>query len=238
MKKYRPTIRQIAGHLGGIRHYRGNENESRERYRTVTEGLSIFSNDTLLCKPGTAYHYSSYGFNLLSAVMESAAGKNYLDLMQREVFSPLGMDRTVADHIDSVISGRGRYYLRNGKHAPFVDNSYKWAGGGYLSTAADLAAFGNGLLENRLVKPETLKTFIRTQALADGTPTGYGMGFRSENDPAGRPVFGHSGGAVGGTSNLAIYPEQKMVVVLLTNVSGADLGGLTDRVAALFAYRP
>ena len=42
------------------------------------------------------------------------------------------------------------YYLKNkqGKiqNAPYVDNSYKWAGGGFLSTATDLVKFGNAML--------------------------------------------------------------------------------------------
>ena len=58
-KPYRPTVRQVAGHLGGIRHYRGNENESNVRYPDVRSGLNIFKDDTLLCKPGTQYNYSS-----------------------------------------------------------------------------------------------------------------------------------------------------------------------------------
>ena len=233
-KKYRPTVRQVAGHIGGIRHYRGNENESNVRYPTVASGLSIFRDDTLLCKPGTQYNYSSYGFNLLSAVMESAGHQDFLELMQQEVFAPMGMNHTIADHVDSVITGRGRYYLRNGKNAPSVDNSYKWAGGGFLSTANDLAAFGNGLLRNKVIKSETLKLFTASQTLDDGTQTGYGMGFGTGKDPAGRNRFGHSGGAVGGSSNLVIYPDSKMVVVILTNVSGADVSMITDQVAEFF----
>lgn len=31
-------------------------------------------------------------------------------------------------------------------NAPYVDNSYKWAGGGFLSTVKDLIQFGNSLL--------------------------------------------------------------------------------------------
>ena len=70
-KKFRPTIRQVAGHLGGIRHYRGNENLSNVAYKDVTSGLAIFQNDTLMHRPGSGYLYSSYGYNLLGAVVES-----------------------------------------------------------------------------------------------------------------------------------------------------------------------
>merc|ERR1712080_154406 len=45
---------------------------------------------------------------------------------------------------------RARYYVRDNHHrlqnAPYVDNSYKWAGGGFLSNVSDLLKFGNAML--------------------------------------------------------------------------------------------
>ncbi len=78
-KKYRITVRQVAGHLGGIRHYRGNENYSNIHYNSVRDGLRIFESDSLVNKPGSTYVYSSYGFNLISAVMEAASGQTFLN---------------------------------------------------------------------------------------------------------------------------------------------------------------
>ena len=66
------TLRLLAGHLAGIRHYRGAEFLSSTNYETVAEGLAIFAADTLLFAPGSAYSYSSYGWNLISAAIENA----------------------------------------------------------------------------------------------------------------------------------------------------------------------
>lgn len=230
-KKYRPTVRQVSGHLGGIRHYRGNENFSSVHYASVRDGLKIFEQDSLINKPGTEYVYSSYGFNLISAVMESASGEPFLKWMQREVLDPLELKWTTADRLDSIISFRGRYYERSGRNSPMVDNSYKWAGGGYLSTATDLLRFGNSYLSNKLLHKETMDLLTAPQTLSNGKSTGYGMGWGSGTDNHGRNYFGHSGGAVGGTCHIAIYPKEKMVVTLLTNVSGAQLGNITADVA-------
>ena len=76
-KRYPVTIRQVAQHVGGIRHYRGLEFMSNIHYSTVEEGLAIFANDTLLFEPGSKYSYSSYGWNLISAVMETASGEEF-----------------------------------------------------------------------------------------------------------------------------------------------------------------
>jgi len=63
------TARELAGHLAGIRHYRGDEFLSNRHYANVTEPLAIFANDTLLSRPGEKYNYSTYGFVVLSAVI-------------------------------------------------------------------------------------------------------------------------------------------------------------------------
>lgn len=235
--KYKFTIKQLAGHIAGVRHYKGNEWYSSQHYNTVAEGLTMFKDDSLNFKPGLKYQYTSHGFNLLSAVMEKAAGTNFLAFMQKEVFTPLNMTNTTPDLNDSIIDSRTRFYeIRNTriKNAPYVDNSYKWAGGGFISTSNDIAAFGNALLGSTFLKPETIKFFTTPQQLNDGTLTTYGIGFAVGKDTKQNSWFGHSGGSVGGTTDMVIYPEQKVVVVVLTNISDAKLGGISRQIAHLF----
>ena len=85
------TTRLVGGHLAGIRHYQGAEFTLNRRFATVAEGLSVFANDSLLFPPGTRFSYSSYGFNLLSAVVEGASHEEFLAYMSRHVFGPLHM---------------------------------------------------------------------------------------------------------------------------------------------------
>ncbi len=66
------TTRMLAGHLAGIRHYQGDEFNIQRHYANVLDGVNIFENDPLVSPPGTKFNYSSYGYNLLSAVVESA----------------------------------------------------------------------------------------------------------------------------------------------------------------------
>ncbi len=235
-KKYAMTTRQVAGHQAGIRHYNGDEFLSSKYYPTVNEGLEIFMNDTLLFEPGTAYRYTSYGFNLLSAVIEGAAGEDFLRFMQTRVFDPLGMTETLAEHMDSLILYRAGYYdMAEGKviNAPYVDNSYKWAGGGFISTSEDLVKFGNAMLQNTLFSEEVKQQLVTPQSLKNGEKTEYGMGFFSGVDEYGRPYYGHGGGSVGGCSNLIIYPEEKMVVAVITNDTRAKVGKELHKVAEI-----
>ena len=144
------TARQLGGHLGGIRHYQGRENFIRDPYDTVLEALEIFADDPLLHEPGSAYSYTSHGFNLLSAVVEGASGTDFLTYMRDVVFAPLAMNDTVADHVTAIIPNRAGFYSRTEDghlvNAPYVNNSYKWAGGGFLSTTGDVLRFATAHL--------------------------------------------------------------------------------------------
>jgi len=231
------TTRLLAGHLAGIRHYRGNEFLSTRHFPTVTEGLAIFQNDALLHAPGSAYSYSSYGWNLISAVVESSSGEEFLSYMKTNVFDRAGMTQTIADHRSPIIDNRTGYYeYINGQllNAPHVDNSYKWAGGGFLSTSDDLVKFGFAHLDPQFLKPETVSLFWTSQQTTAGTETGYGIGWTARTDSKNRTYVGHTGGSVGGSTSFFIYPEAELVVVIIANMSSASFGNLSGDLAELF----
>jgi serine beta-lactamase-like protein LACTB, mitochondrial len=220
------TTRMVAGHLAGIRHYKDNEFEISRHYDSVTEGLKIFADDPLVAPPGTKFSYSSYGFNLVSAVIEGASGEDFLLYMQDHVFTPMGMAHTTADQNKQIVEARARFYeltkSGNAENAPYVDNSYKWAGGGFLSTAEDLVQFGSALLRPGFLKQESLKQLFTSQKTTAGEATGYGIGWGVGKTGSGKIVYEHAGGAVGGTSQLIVYPESGVVIAMINNLSGAS----------------
>ena len=120
-----------------------------KKFNSVTESLDLFKNDPLLYEPGTKFHYTTHGFTLLSAVIESVTGQKFEEYI-KTVFKDLGLSNTCLDENDTIVYNRSKYYLRDKNHklinAPNVDNSYKWAGGGFLSNVTDLAKFGNAML--------------------------------------------------------------------------------------------
>jgi serine beta-lactamase-like protein LACTB, mitochondrial len=236
-KNYKITSRQVAGHVAGIRHYRNNEFLSAKRYNSVKEGIEIFILDSLNFKPGTQYSYSSYGFNLVSAIIEGASGMEYLDFMQKEIFDPLKMKSTVPDYHDSIIAHRSDFYsMEKGKviHARYVDNSYKWAGGGYLSTTEDLIKFGNAMLYDKLFPEEIKIELITSQKLSNGKLTHYGMGWTTGINKYGKTFYGHGGGAIGGCGNFLIFPEEKLVIAVYTNDTQAMVGSEIHDLANIF----
>lgn len=257
-KEFDFNTRQVAGHTAGVRHYTSGSDEflSNVRYEDVTSSLDIFKDDSLLFEPGTSYSYSTYGWTIISAILEAASGEYYLTLMQEEVFEPLGMRYTVADYADSLITHRTSYYERSGGassyrtsqvddseeepgeliNAPFVDNSNKWAGGGYLSTPEDLLRFGFGHLKGAgYLEDETIELLQASHSTSDGEETNYGIGWRT-GTLSGTDIrtAGHSGGSVGGTSRFLMLPEQGWVIAIQANLTSTPFGELDQDILKLF----
>lgn len=231
------TTRMLAGHLAGIRHYRGDEFFSDRAYSSVTQALSIFADDPLEVTPGSEFLYSTYGFNLISAIVEGAAGQDFLEYMEVNVFEPTGMTRTTADWVKPLIDYRSRYYTQeDGKlvNTPWVDNSNKWAGGGFLSTSEDLVRFGLAHLSDKHLKAETIELLWTSQETSSGEETGYGIGWGIASDEKSRQLIRHSGGSVGGITELRIYPNENVVVAIVTNTSPAALKPPADNISELF----
>ena len=230
------TTRLAAGHLAGIRHYRGLEFLNARRYDDVRAGLAIFQDDPLIATPGERYSYSSYGWNLVAAVVEVAAEKEFLAFMRDEVFEPLAMRSTGPDHVRALVQERARPYERGGDggfvNARHVDNSSKWAGGGFLSTPEDMVRFGLAHLEPGFHDAEALELLFTSMRSSAGAPTGYGLGW-SVSQGDGRRTLRHGGGSVGGTTGLALYPDTGVVVALVANLSDASLPR-AEAIAELF----
>ncbi len=226
------TTRLLGGHLAGIRHYQGNEFLLNQRFPTVTAGLAIFQNDPLVAPPGTRYSYSTYGFDLISAVVEGASGEQFLAYMSRHVFTPLGMTSTAPDKNDSLIPNRTRFYQRTGSGefvpAPTVDNSYKWAGGGFLSTAEDLVRFGSAHLSPGHLKAATLALLFTPQHTTSGEATPYGIGWFVATDTLGHRTAYHGGSSVGGTTMFGIDRDSRVVIALVTNLSDARIDAAAE----------
>ena len=231
------TPRMLAGHLGGIRHYKDGEPDSQKHYDSVVDGLERFKDDPLVVPPGTKFSYSSFGYNLLSAAIEAAAGKRFLDFEQEQVFTPMGLLNTTADQPADIIPQRARFYSgtkgKSTQNAMFVDNSYKWAGGGFISTSEDLVRFGSALLQPGYLKAESLKLLFTPQKTKDGKETRYGMGWFIEKSASGKRIFEHSGGSVGGSSELILYPDSHLVVAFICNFAGDTDGWKGEEVQSL-----
>jgi len=239
------TSRQIAAHISGLPHYQIMDmGRGGHRYASVREAVGIFQDRDLLTPPGQKYQYSSWGYTLLSAVVEESAGRPYLDYV-RETITPglrIGPDQTDSGDLDASTA----YDYADGvlvRAAPH-DLSYTWGGGGMAATAPDLARWGGRVLSGEVVQPETLAWMttparLDTGAEVDEGAYKVGFGWRVASDRDGRRLFHHAGVTVGARSALLLYPDQATSVSVLSNapwVSAIEQTG--QMLAAPFTPAP
>ncbi len=236
-KRWPITARALLGHLGGIRHYQDQaEFGSTRHYSDVFEPLKIFDDEPLLFEPGTRFFYSTYGYNLLGAIVEAASGMTFTEYLSEKVLRPAGAEHIRADDVYQIIPHRSRGYRKTAlgaiENCALADTSNKIPGGGLVSTAGDLIRFAIALQRGKLLKRETLNQMFTSQKTRDGRPTNYGLGWYIL-ERGGRKWIEHSGSQQGTSTDLLILPENGLAVAVLANLERADARSLSSRIAGL-----
>ena len=250
-KQWPVTVRQLMGHVAGVTHYRGEEDYMPTSHcERASEGLQRFADPPLLFEPETRYQYSTFGWILVSAAVEAAAGEPFSAFMQNQVFKPLGMADTTFDAGAAPIPNRVVFYyprLSGDPHfgpelASPVDYSCFAGAGAILSTPSDLVRFGLAMNNGTFLQPETVKKLERRQMLTSGEETDYGLGWTLESfDLVGAPttlVSHASRTLLGGSTSFMRFPDLGIVVAVTTNISFGETRAHAINIARVFAEQP
>jgi CubicO group peptidase (beta-lactamase class C family) len=246
------TVRQLASHTGGIRHYSrmltwlpaSHESISSHHYASVEDGLVLFVEDELVFPPGSDFNYTTFGYSLLAYLMERAAGTNFASLLDRHLNTPLDTDLRLDDLSIDMPDRATTYTTAKGRWARAypADPSYKWAGGGIVATPSDLVRIGQALMDDAFITTPTRSLLWSPVALpdSDSNPQNYGIGWRidastrtlGESQPV--QLIHHGGIQMGGVAFWAIYPELGMSVAVVSNTGErAVRGDVQDTAYAL-----
>lgn len=249
-KQWPVTVRHLMAHTAGLGNDSGDEGPL---YGTAcdrpVEAFEVFADAPLRFEPGTQYRYSSYGWIVVSAAVESAAGEPFMRYMRRHVFEPLGMEDTREDSATESISRLSvSYFPRYGadpKYGPDVmrpvDYSCYAGASALLSTPSDLLRFVIALDSGKLLQTSTVAELQKSVQLSTGADTAYGLGWDHETTTiagAETPVIGHDGTLLGGTAvSIMKFPTLDLTVAVLSNTSYADTFALGAKIAEAFAAR-
>ena len=239
------SSRQLAAHTSGLPHYQAvDEGRGGTRYPGVRDAVKVFAGRPLLSPPGTTYGYSSWGYTLLSAVVEARAGRPFLQYVSDEVAPGLGIG---PDRTDEGLANVSRAYgFTDGvaTRLPPHDFSYTWGGGGLSATPASIARFGARVLAGEVVSPATFTSLLAPTPMTDGKSAGergfdVGFGWRTSRDPQGRTVAHHAGVALGARSALVLWPDTGASASLLSNASWvSSIEQTTMVLASVFEAAP
>ena len=242
------TVRELLCHQSGIVHYTNGQVIPSERIYTTphpfadpVNSLDKFKESPLLFKPGEKYSYSSYGYVLLSAVVQRAGRQDFASQIEERIAKPLGLTTLQPDFPWVNIAHRASgYRLVNGRvlRSTDTDQSWKWGAGGYISSIADFALFAKGLLAGQLVKPETQTRMWQPQKTLDGKSTVYGLGFEVQVDANGEVIKAvHDGAQEKTRTRLVIYSRLNHGVVVMTNCEWVNPAVFSTLIYAALAKR-
>jgi len=264
-KAHTITLRQLLSHQAGIRHYRFawtppvfSESSLDREFTSTADSLSLFAGDPLLFAPDTDFHYSTYGYTLIAAAIEQVTGQSYIDALRTNVLEPLVMERTLTDQSDSLADNRATDYVgtlskKAVVRAPATNSSYKWAGGGLVSTPTDLVRFGNAMLGAELLNDATRASMFTARTLPSGekNPRHYGLGWtigglvvtdKQTGEDEIITLVHHGGTRAGSATILMIIPDHKVVVAMTSNSIGRGgsnpLASIAAKVARAFIDSP
>ncbi|MGR6916728.1 serine hydrolase domain-containing protein [[Actinomadura] parvosata] len=218
---------------------------SLDPYAGCTEEVLLagLARTRLRSVPGSRFRYSNLGGGLLGLALARQAGLGYDELVQREICRPLGLadTRVVLDGERAARLAPG--HSRSGRPRPGWRLAALVGAGGLHSTVHDLlrlatATFGSGPAE--IAGAVALTRAVGHPISGISTAHAGWLSVERARDKGGPRVLFHNGGTGGYRSLLAMIPERRTAVVVLSadarSVDGAGmrlLSDLTDRNGAI-----
>jgi CubicO group peptidase (beta-lactamase class C family) len=219
------TVEQTVMNRSCLKHYpAGFSSQNATHYDTSADVLNAFMNQPLDCTPGTQ-KYSTHGYEGAGAVIESFEDKPINEVVRDELTLPFGLTTLRPESLAGSLPERVQLYKTDNTEYGGDDTSNKTLGGGLVSSAADLVKFANGILGG------TLLSAAQRTTLFTGVG-GYGYGWDVGTGPGGVRLVGKAGAQPGAKSYLRVYPDDGVVVAVLTNRKGGghDPVGLSKRI--------
>jgi len=229
------TIRHLLTHTSGVANY-GRGFDYRRDY-SDDELVKIAEGMPLDFAPGARWSYSNTGYALLGILVKKATGRSYLEVLDTEVFKPLGMKtaRGISDN-DIVPHRAAGYELNDGvlKNQDFVSPTMNSTADGSLYLSLDdMIAWARGVEQGKVLSPASWKLVYTPARLNSGKPYPYGFAWRLDM-AGGKPRYHHGGAWQGFRSYYSRYLGDGLSVVLLANSAATDLDAFVDGIAKLW----
>jgi len=240
------TLRHLLGHTSGIANLGGMQELRAMRLMrnpTVTRDAvyQVINRTPFQFPTGTMQIYSNTNFWLLGLVIEKASGMTYEDYIEKRIFEPLGMTRSMyCNNSEKVARRASGYGMRSGTPilVPPIVHTGTYAAGAICSTAEDVITWLKALYGGKVLTPKSYAEMIKPATLNDGTRLRYSMGLVVGEDGNGLRFIGHGGGGFGFSSVTRWYPVAQLAVVVLTNSEPDEITAVTERLAAAVMPAP
>lgn len=233
------TVRQLLNHTSGIHDYVQVNGFARGPARldlTPPQLVDLVRDTPLDFPPGTRFNYSNTGYVLLGMIIEHVSGVPYSDYVRDHLLRPLGLTHTAYDDSQEIVPARASgYWFVDGKpkNARTMTAATAYAAGGLHSTVDDLFRWSEALHSGKILQPSSL-----SEMFADKEHRGYGLGSFVETRQ-GHRLWDHGGNLPGWATAFEYYPDDDLLVIVLTNIEGHGAEHIAAELAgAYFGWAP
>jgi CubicO group peptidase (beta-lactamase class C family) len=232
------TVRHLLNHTSGLVDYESLIPDSQTVQVLDSDCLELLKGvDSLYFSPGAKFEYSNTGYAILALVVERVSGKRFADFLKENIFDKVGMSTSVAfeNGISTVPNRAYGYSSGEGKWVR-TDQSVTSAvlgDGGIYSNVEEMSRWVLALFHGTLIPSATQLAAWTGGRLNDGTPIDYGFGWRLETYRGMRHPH-HEGSTRGFRNSLQIFPDQRLMVIVLTNRNQGEPAGLAHRIADFY----
>ncbi|PWS32639.1 serine hydrolase [Pedobacter paludis] len=241
------TIRQMLTHTSGFP-------DLLKLLDPITGGVGSLKNEEgvwkklktlpMEFKPGEKFSYNQTNGYLLGKLIDKYSGMPFAENFKKEQFQPLSMNSTIfGDSRDLIPHFAPTYFYRkalDGKQlaAPTLVNNYyefpyfRRTASGLNSSAEDMASWIIALEKGKLLKKKsTLDTMWSPAAFNNGDPTPWALGWGMNKFRKKHRAVGMSGG---GRAAFLVYPEDRLAVIVLTNLGGSYPEDFLEEIAGVY----
>ncbi|MBS1719080.1 MAG: beta-lactamase family protein [Armatimonadetes bacterium] len=220
------TVQHLLTHTSGIPEY----TEGIEFAFTMRKDQSWSSIVESVAKkpvkfaPGAEWSYCNTGYLTLGLILEKVSGKKYAELLQSEIYDPLGMKQsTVMDDGRVTPEMASGYTVVNGvlKPSVYISATQPGSAGYLISTVDDLAKWLQALDQGKLISKASYAEMWRPVRLTTGKNHPYGFGWGIEL-ARGHRILHHSGGIPGFSTFVMELPDDHMQIAVLTNSNDGE----------------
>jgi len=237
------TIHHLLTHTSGIPSYTSQpgffQNVSRNPYK-VDEFVKKYASGDLEFEPGSKFTYNNSGYFLLGAIIERVTGKPYEQVLQQNIFEPLGMKNTGYDHHDTLIPKRASGYSKTPDgytNAAYLDMSIPYAAGSLYSTVEDLYLWDQALYTDKVLSAQSkalmYKPFLENYAYGWAVTNAL---FKQNDQPV--QMISHDGGINGFSTTIMRFPKEKNLIVLLDNTGSEYVNRLGESIGRILYNQP
>jgi D-alanyl-D-alanine carboxypeptidase len=241
------TVRQLMNHSSGLVRYEFKDQFTKDltanpdKVWKPAELVAYLLDEKPPFDAGKGWDYSDTNYIVLGMIIEKVTGRKFYDEANRRLLKPLKLTNTIPQDgpkLKAVVQGYAGpnnpfggtdEMIVNGKFA--INPQFEWTGGGYVSTAEDLARWAKMLYEGKAFSSDLLPQVLDgVSAPMLGREAKYGLGVIIRKTAAGTS-YGHSGFFPGYMTDMMYFPEHKVAIAVQVNTSvGRSLGKPLGRV--------